>query len=98
MESPATAPTLTEDGVAAALQIAPMSFRRRRKHLEEKGFPKPLPHMPQGRWSRAQVLAWINGQTAVLVGAEPGLPMIVNVTDPAAEDRAYLERAYGGRS
>lgn len=99
MNTPATAPTLTEDGVAEALGIETMSFRRRRKKLEEAGFPKALPHMPTGRWSRLQVLAWINGQAATIVGLEQ--PPVIDITGAAealAADRAYLERTYGGRS
>lgn len=97
MDSSATAPTLTEDGVAAALQIPVMSFRKRRKRLEASGFPHRLPDLPQ-RWSTRQVHAWINGETTKILGLDQPQLVSVIAADPAAEDRAYLERAYGGRS
>lgn len=54
------APAMTPAEIAAALQVDEQTFFARRPRLQrDHGFPRALPGCLL-RWSRAQVLAWIN--------------------------------------
>lgn len=53
---------LTPPEVAALFRRSPAWFRGARASLEAAGFPPPMPATGGRRWSRAAVLAWLDGE------------------------------------
>ncbi|HLJ72118.1 MAG TPA: hypothetical protein VKU03_12425 [Roseiarcus sp.] len=64
-------PTMTPAQIAEALQVDERTFLARRPRLQrDYAFPRALPGCML-RWSRAQVLAWINRSTSETEPPEP---------------------------
>lgn len=82
-------PTMTADQVAEALQLADATaFLARRPRLQSThGFPRQLPGL-HARWSRRQVMAWIEA------GGSPEPDAVEPAFNPVGDARAALEQRY----
>lgn len=84
--------TLTLPDLLHELQMTEITFRRRRKALEQAGFPRALPGLGH-RWSRRAVLAWINRDEGVTISNDNRFPLLPDMSRRAEIDEAtrFLE-------
>ncbi|MCJ8143834.1 helix-turn-helix domain-containing protein [Ancylobacter sp. A5.8] len=86
LKASAPLPTVGREELAEWLGVSPAHLYNKLPKLErEQRFPPKLPGS-LGKWSRAAVLAWIDGTT----GNEPP------PAAPVAQRPATLEEIYGG--